>query len=163
MRKLSGLLLLGTMLSGCESSDPLRIPADAVAVESLPLLSDSERNSYQGITNRRRLLINDQQTWTSVWQEMTADRVPPPAVPPIDFTTESVIIVTMGLRPTGGYGIRIEGIEEFAGTLYVRVAEVKAGRGCLVTQATTAPLNAARVAGRFTGAIFIDRTTTKNC
>ena len=57
----------------------------------------------------------------------------------IDFSAHQVVLLTMGEKPTGGYGIRIDSVEETNGTLKLGATETGPGSNCMVTQALTAP------------------------
>ena len=161
------ILVAGTaaLLSGCEApptTAPL-VPPDAVDVAMQAMPSDIAAYLYSGIKDRRRLRIADNQAWTTLWQQVTQNVVPPPPVPAIDFNTETVIIASMGARPTGGYSIAIQSVEKSDNTLYVTVLERSPGSNCGVTQALTAPVHAVRVAEQHATVVFIEKTEVVNC
>ena len=59
-----------------------------------------------------------------------------------------VIVVAVGMRPTGGYSVRIEEIRPGAGLIDVHAREEKPGPHCVTTQAITYPLHAVTVPAR---------------
>ncbi len=63
----------------------------------------------------------------------------------IDFSRRSLVIVTLGERPTGGYGVRIHGVQRHNNTLYVQGVETQPGSDAVVTQALTHPYAAVEV------------------
>ncbi|MEO6222517.1 MAG: hypothetical protein ABIP90_04650, partial [Vicinamibacterales bacterium] len=60
---------------------------------------------YSGIDTPERLVIRNLAAWGAAWAQIHARQVPAPPLPTIDFSTRTVIVVAMGTRPTGGYGI----------------------------------------------------------
>jgi len=57
----------------------------------------------------------------------------------VDFTKSKVLLLDMGQKATGGYGIEIEKIADSNDAAIVSVALVEPGSGCLVTQSLTNP------------------------
>jgi hypothetical protein len=118
---------------------------------------------YTGLTDKRRLFVDNANEWSALWNEVTSIYQPQPDVPAIDFGTESVIVAAMGTRSSGGYSIAIESVHEAEGQLYVTVRETSPGQNCFTTAALTAPVHAVRVPRR-TGAVnFVERTGVQNC
>jgi len=71
-----------------------------------------------------------------------------PAAPaPVDFARDGVLLVGMGQRPTGGFGIRLAApvARVEGGVATVRVAFTSPPPGAMVTQALTSPCLAVRV------------------
>jgi hypothetical protein len=71
------------------------------------------------------------------WTELLAGF---PGVQPsaIDFTTEMVVIVSLGSRPTSGYSVEIENVRARLNRLAIEAVEVTPGK-CLVAQVVTCP------------------------
>jgi len=57
----------------------------------------------------------------------------------IDFSANQVILLAMEEKPTGGYSIRVDSIEEINGVLKLIAIEMQPASNCMVTQALTAP------------------------
>lgn len=76
-------------------------------------------------------------TLATVWQEHMANLSNPPAVPDIPFNQETVIAVFLGARPTGGYSISIDTVEETSDSTVVSVTVTIPGPAAIVTQAFT--------------------------
>jgi hypothetical protein len=57
----------------------------------------------------------------------------------IDFSTSRVLLVAMGQRPTGGYGIRVSSVEPHARYVVANVILSVPGEDCAVTEVITNP------------------------
>lgn len=66
---------------------------------------------YSGLTEKTYQLTNSQEELNSVWQKIYSIQIPPPPVPIIDFSQNSVILVARGEQKTSGYSIEIIKIE----------------------------------------------------
>lgn len=91
------------------------------------------------------LVFTDSRSWQRFWQrsrvfDLNLQR---PAAPPINFRRQAVVGFTIGSRPTGGYGLRIDRLESVTdnqGTYWrLHYTESVPGPNCLVTQALTTP------------------------
>ena len=86
----------------------------------------------------KRIVVEDQKGWEEVWSGMEGNVQPKPETPKVDFDKHKVIAVFMGRRMTGGYSVKITGIEE-NGKLVVKVKESGPPPGAMVTMALTSP------------------------
>ena len=66
-----------------------------------------EAGVYSALGERAFLVIESSEDFARWYQDLHAHRLPPPAVPRIDFRQHLVLVVAMGHRSTGGYSIRI--------------------------------------------------------
>ena len=98
--------------------------------------------SYTGFDNVRRQIITDRVTLETTWAALYRGQDPVPSVPAVDFTTEEVVLVAMGIRSSGGYGIEITRVTEGDAGRSIAVLEVSPGSGCGVTTALTSPADA---------------------
>jgi len=57
----------------------------------------------------------------------------------IDLEQNNVLILHLGHRNTGGYGIEIDKMYEKKDVLYIKIKETKPGKGDMVTMALTNP------------------------
>ncbi len=116
-----------------------------------------------GISDERRDVIRDGGAWESTWQQIFANLVPQPPVPDVDFTTEIVVLASMGTRPSGGFVVLIDGaVETEDKALIVEVTETSPGPDCVVPALVTAPVDAL-VVPRFEHVSFAERRQTTNC
>jgi hypothetical protein len=85
-----------------------------------------------------RVVVKDQKAWEDLWAIMNGRIRPQPELPKIDFDKQMVIGVFMGSRNSGGYSVKITGIES-NGKLTVKVKETSPGRGMAGAAALTQP------------------------
>ena len=94
--------------------------------------------------------------WQDVWAVIHANQADPPPVPTVDFARETVLVVLLGDRPTGGYAVEVTAVRRVAGGFEADVAVTAPGPEDMVTQAFTSPWTAvaipfAQARVRFTG------------
>lgn len=103
------------------------------------------RTPRTGIEDVRRGIVASESEWLGLWLEIWTPVGPVPDPPRIDFSRELVVVAAMGLRPTGGYSIRIDQVIQRQGFVEVRLIETEPPPGCEVTQEETTPLDLARI------------------
>lgn len=101
--------------------------------------SDIDRPRHSGISDFRAVVVNDPFTWAQVWAEHTALLQPPPALPLIDFGSQTVVGVFLGSRPNGCYGVRIDEIRVEPDLVRVFFSERRPFFNEVCTQAITTP------------------------
>ncbi len=75
-----------------------------------------------------------------------------------------VVVVALGARPTGGYGILIDGASESAnGGVAVIVDSSSPASDCFVSDALTQPVDIARVPVRDGAVTFVEQSHETNC
>jgi hypothetical protein len=112
-----------------------------------------------GVSESRRLIIRDMNAWAAFWSELGAGE--PPAV---DFSRDVAIAVAAGQRPSGGYGISIEGVHQHQGDLTVEVLEVAPGPNCMTAAALTQPVDVVVVPSvGIRGWTFLERREVRGC
>jgi hypothetical protein len=79
------------------------------------------------ISEKEELLINSQNDFEEFSDEN------------IDFENYSVIVLSLGEKPTGGYLIDINKVVETSSSVRVYAVEYYPGKGCIVTTAFTYP------------------------
>ena len=104
-----------------------------------------ETGNYSGMETESYQLIQDAKSWSVLWEQLTSNRYPAPAVPKVDFTSRSVIACMMGMRPNGGFSISIKSLAKQEGTLLLEVVHMGPGAGCFMTDALTQPYYLASV------------------
>jgi hypothetical protein len=65
--------------------------------------------------------------------------IQPPAEHTVDFSSRRVVLLSLGGRPTGGYSISVEKIEDHGDFIEASIIISKPGSNCFVTQAQTSP------------------------
>jgi hypothetical protein len=164
--------VIAVLLGGCGSVDPLtpRPPEPVVPVvppppaRVSPFDSAFVRFAYQsGVGDRERVVVRDSETWAALWSRLGAVYLPPPVLPQVDFAANMVIVVTMGSRPSGGYGIVIDGFADAGGELVVAVREFAPGHSCGRTAGFTEPTAAIMIPARPWPVRFVETSGIREC
>ncbi len=154
---LSSALLVAAVTSSLGCGDP----GEPLEMSAVPGAEGYAFNS--GLTTQARLVIGDAATWASVWSQITAVDLTPPAAPAIDFDGQLILVAAMGMRPSGGFQITINDVRLVGEFVRISVTEKSPGDGCLVTGAVTDPIDVVAVP-RFDGPpTFIEHTSTVDC
>jgi hypothetical protein len=89
-----------------------------------------------GISEARRLVIRDANSWAEFWSELgLGDR------PGVDFSRDMVIAVAAGQQPTGGHEIAVTEITHTGGELTIDVVKIVPGPNCMTTTSLTQPVD----------------------
>jgi hypothetical protein len=100
---------------------------------------------FSGFTDSARFVVRDSDTWRETWQTIHRPFIPPPPVPPIDFSREMVVVAALGTRPSEGYEVVFENVREDTSGIEVAVRVSEPDRGCPVAAAMTQPVDLARI------------------
>jgi len=150
--KRSTALILLVLLTACGASAP-QIPV--VHLTSLNV-------AYQVFPSETMQVVRDQQSWQTLWAQMTANQIPAPQLPAVDFTKDMVLVAAAGTRPTTGYSISItDATESYAGVT-VNVTITSPGSNCAVGNLVTSPVDVATIE-RQDGAVRFVVTRTTHC
>lgn len=76
------------------------------------------KGSRSGIREPERLVLRSAPDWERLWERHTIPLQPPPPLPPVDFSQETVIAIFRG-ETEGGFHVEIRRIEEQDGRLVV--------------------------------------------
>ncbi|HEX8609804.1 MAG TPA: hypothetical protein VF800_00755 [Telluria sp.] len=68
------------------------LPANGLSVHFKTIASDR----FSGVATARNVVVRDQAAFDALWAEHSATRIPPPAAPKVDFSTEMVIALFGG-------------------------------------------------------------------
>jgi hypothetical protein len=106
-------------------------------------------------------VARDADQWVRLWQRMTASQYSP--LPHVDWSTEMVVVVALGMRPSGGYSVEIEKVTASPDTLDVHAREDQPGPYCGVTDALTDPFHAVAMVAHDGQPRLIHRVTIVEC
>ncbi len=135
------------MATGCRSA----VAAAQHGLRTAPVVVSRLRDGatayspYAGIRDPMRAVIRDSTAWRELWDRINRPFVPTPALPPIDFEREMIVVAALGARPNAGYDIVIEGAEHDSAGLQILVRVAAPAPGCPVSTAMTQPIDLARV------------------
>lgn len=127
------LLVIGiVLLSGC-------ITSNFKPQTSNLNFTTISKGFYSSYTEKASIVINDAEAWADVWNNTTANLVPQPALPEVDFSKETIIAVFLGVKSTSGYEIKITEIKEEQGKVFVYVKESEPKPRAMVATVLTYP------------------------
>jgi len=119
-------------------------PAEAIAPVPIPTIPGMtppgtpvgydtvERSGvYSGVPAERLVVVRDAPNWMALWTQYTANVMPQPALPAVDFNTRMVIGVYLGARPDGCYSVAITQVLQDNGNLSVEYSEVRSQGACI--------------------------------
>ncbi|HET9680294.1 MAG TPA: protease complex subunit PrcB family protein [Gammaproteobacteria bacterium] len=98
-------------------------------------VSNLARGAYSNLEIERFQIIHDAATLERLWQQAQISK----PVPTIDFTQNSVVLVALGERPTGGYRVDVSQAVKARQRIEITVTIRKPGDQCVVTQVVTMP------------------------
>lgn len=102
--------------------------------------------SYSAIVEPLQAVIKEGDSWKQMWDKIHCKVISPvPPLPEIDFSREMLVVVGLGARSSGGYGIVIHSAFEKDGKLAIIVRKLKPGKNCFTTQALTQPVDIVRL------------------
>jgi len=104
------------------------------------------RGPVSGLTKAQRLVVTQPEAWARLWAEHCARGAVSQPAPAIDFAKEMVVVLTLGQKPTGGYGIEITRVAIEGNRLKVSYRATSPPAGAMVTQALTSPCHMVAVA-----------------
>lgn len=165
---LLGLAIAGSGFSSRQSGQEVANMGRPVPITPLrePCDTCGPRNSfesYTGIEDKQRLVIRDGKAWRDVWKRIYSVTSSTPPLPQVDFTKEMLVVAAMGTRSNGGYAIIIDGANERDDRLEIKVRSISAGKGCMTTQALTAPVDIVRLPKSERTVVFHEADAVHDC
>jgi len=70
------------------------------------------KHSISAVSEKKTVVIKDDQDWVKWWQALYADSSPIPQIPAVDFKRKMVVAVFAGDKPSSGHQILIRGISK---------------------------------------------------
>lgn len=139
MRHLPLVLLPLLLLMACGDAPPVvdDPPPDPPAVTTdVTVVATSQQSSWEEVLE---VVLTSADDWAAAWNHLHDGVAPPPPIPDVDFTTQRVVIVTAGSRPSGGFGLRHERTAIAGDTLMLDVTLTVPDPTCMTTMALTSP------------------------
>ena len=149
-------IIYGGGTSGVPKFAQVNVQPAAVSV-AVPFTLITE-GAHSTVTSRVNYLVDSEVGFSKLWKMLnTSD-----AQPKIDFATQAVIAVFAGQKPTGGYQIMVNKVED--GTMRDVIVTLAApGPSCSVTQSLTAPYEIVSVPVTSLAFTHHDLSTTASC
>jgi hypothetical protein len=105
-----------------------------------------EKGFYSTYKEKKNLVINSEEEWSELWQEMNSnDENKSNAIPSINFNEEQVIAVFQGEKNSSGYEISIKKIVETNDSIKVFVEETIPGENCETLTVITSPYHIVKI------------------
>jgi hypothetical protein len=90
-------------------------------------------------------LVRTEAELRSLWNQLHGSQLTIPPLPSVDLARETVLVVMMGQRPTGGYAVDVRGVSLEGTDLFVDVRLTEPSTGAVTTSALTSPWTVVRV------------------
>jgi hypothetical protein len=108
-------------------------------------------------------LVRDEDEWTRHWAGSSSRRLFEPPVPPVDWPTEMCVVVALGTRSNGGFGVLIGTMHVFEDRLTVVAWEIRPGHNCATTRGVTHPFQAVAAPAHSGPAQLIKNVAYQDC
>ncbi len=118
---------------------------------------------YSGIDDSLRVVVRDSAEWQRLWVALHRPMRPVPALPQVDFGREMVLVVALGQRNSGGWGIVVDSARTSGRDVEAFVRRFAPGRHCGTTSAVTAPVDLVRLPRRAERVRFAERLVVEDC
>ncbi len=119
--------------------------------------------TYSAIQEKRELVINTNDEYQKLMQDVYKNMDQMPRIPVVDFTKNTLIAVFVGTRSTAGYLVSIDSISESSKNLNVEVLETTPGKNCMTSDVITAPYTIVKVPKTDKKAVFKYSQKVKDC
>ena len=120
-------------------------------------------STYSGLVDSLRAVVRDSSAWRELWRQINRPFFPPPALPPVDFQHEMVVVAALGSRPNAGFDIQIDGAAQDSAGIEIDVRRTSPAAGCPVAAAITQPVDLARIPVSTQALRFRERRTVIPC
>jgi hypothetical protein len=124
--------MLAPLLVSCAPESNADTPLPTVTITVIA----SGDNTISGSPENRKIEVFTSQT---SFDSSLYLYIQPFAEHTVDFSSRRVALLSLGGRPTGGYSISVEKIEDFGDYIKAKVLIKKPGNNCIVTQTQTSP------------------------
>jgi hypothetical protein len=101
-----------------------------------------DRSVQSRIDRPAQVTARSETEWAALWSRHAGDR----ERPAVDFSTEMVVAVCLGSRPTAGFDVEIVGVRAAGDRLVVRYQVTRPRPGTVVAQVLTFPCHIVAVA-----------------
>jgi hypothetical protein len=149
--------------AGPSSQPPADDPGARIEVHVASPAVTLVQSQHSGVTDSLRLVVRDQATWEQTWARIHSYLVPAPSIVSPDFSTEVVVMASLGERNSGGYEIQIDSVTRHANGAVVHLTRYAPGPRCFNTAALTQPVHAVRMPRTNGPVLFRERLQVRDC
>jgi hypothetical protein len=162
------------LLAGCDGvaglsndEDPsfsTEVTHETLSAEA-PETESIDQGQYADIDSGVQLVIQNEQEFSTLWEQLHGNRDSAPAPPSVDFDQQTVIAVVMESQPTGGYSVSVDEalLNETGDEAQIRYTETAPGDDCGVTMAFTSPYVLATIDATVDDASFTSSSEVRSC
>ena len=125
----------------------LEKPGVEMRVPPIPIRFGGTRYGpvWQLHANPIRLVIKNRDEFNNFWKGLASPGRFLPPLPEVDFSKEMIVVIGMGLRPSPGFVIMIDGACEVDGQVELFVSKVEDGPCGAVPDVVTSPADIVRI------------------
>ena len=102
-----------------------------------PTMKTVHKGALSQIDTSRQVIVKTPAEFAALWKSHAADR----RMPDVDFTTNMVVGIVLGSRPTAGYGAEIVSALPESGVLVVKYRETRPSPDLIAAQMLTSPFH----------------------
>ena len=102
-----------------------------------PTMKTVHKGALSQIDTSRQVIVKTPAEFAALWKSHAADR----RMPDVDFTTNMVVGIFLGSRPTAGYGAEIVSALPESGVLVVKYRETRPSPDLIAAQMLTSPFH----------------------
>ncbi len=98
-----------------------------------------DKNTHCGIQTSTQTIYSNKVDFERDWNLVWPNFEEPIALPKIDFTKETVVLVALGMRNNGGFQLKINSVSEETSQIIVEYTEITPNPKCSYSQAIVFP------------------------
>jgi hypothetical protein len=107
------------------------------ATTTTATMKSVDKGPMSGIDAARQVTVRSAAEFATLWKSHAADR----KMPDVDFTSNMVVGIFLGSRPTAGFGVEIVSAQPEGGALVVKYKETRPSRDAISAQVITSPFH----------------------
>lgn len=116
----------------------------SVVSNGVVTIKQSQNGSYR-FSKKSNEIINDSESFETLWNDLHANQSPLPELPEVDFSKYTVTASMMGVQNSGGFSIEITKVAEVDNIIGIKIEEMEPGYGCFTTAALTSPFHIVKI------------------
>jgi PrcB C-terminal len=160
-RTLARVLAFAVVAAGCSSSNDSTDAKNVPALTQNPNLKMLVHEWTSGMHEPAAYVVNDNTAYMDTWARIYPDATTRPVMPPVDFTTQMLLVAAMGQQPTTGFDIAFDTVT-YGTEVQVGITE-RIPVNCLVLSTETQPVIVAQVSASSGTVTFHDNAVDYVC
>lgn len=158
------VLSLGFMMTSCGETEEEFKSDDVKVLNTITFetISKDVMGNPIMITEETLVAVQSQEALDRLWNAPTA-LLERPSAPEIDFENYILLVAASGERPSSGYTIEIETVEELEDVIRVVVRNTEPGEGCMNLTVITTPHHIVKIERPSKNIVFNVSNRTNHC